>query len=312
MSDGEKKVYRSPGKLLISGEYFVLDGALALAVPTRLGQRMSVRAQADRPGTLHWRSFDDEDGCWFEARYALPDLEVIQTTDAAVGQRLQSVFKAISVRQPEFWRSQPALQITTRLEFPRLWGLGTSSTLLVNLAQWSQTDPFYLLRETFTGSGYDIACGLARRPILYQIQEGARPQFVQLPYRPPFAGQLYFVYLEIKQDSRAGIARYREHVRQPAGWADRLSAVALGMIQARDLKEFENCMSEHEQLIAQTLQLEPVQRRHFPDYWGQIKSLGAWGGDFIMAASDRSPQETRKYFNEKGFSVVLPYDELLV
>jgi mevalonate kinase len=28
----------SPGKLLITSEYFVLDGALALAVPTRLGQ----------------------------------------------------------------------------------------------------------------------------------------------------------------------------------------------------------------------------------------------------------------------------------
>lgn len=312
MSDSERKVFRSPGKLLISGEYFVLDGALALAIPTRLGQEMSIRTSADASGELQWRSYDVEGRCWFEARYALPGLELSQATDTAVADRLQGIFKAIAARRPDFWKSQPALQVTTRLEFPRLWGLGTSSTLLVNLAQWSGTDPFQLLKETFTGSGYDIACGLARQPILYQVQDGARPQFVQLPYRPSFADQLYFVYLETKQDSRAGIARYRANVPRPAGWADRISTLTLGMIQARDLKEFESCMAEHEQLIAQALQLEPVRRLHFPDYWGQIKSLGAWGGDFIMAASDRSPEETRKYFNEKGFSVVLPYDELLV
>lgn len=312
MSDGEQKIYHSQGKLLISGEYFVLDGALALAVPTRLGQQMSVHAETQVRGSLHWRSYDAEGSCWFEAAYALPGLEVIRATNAAVADRLCSIFKVIAGQRPGFWEMWPALEITTRLEFPRLWGLGTSSTLLVNLAQWSQTDPFYLLSETFTGSGYDIACGLARRPVLYQILESARPQYVQLPYRPTFSDQLYFVYLEAKQDSRAGIARYREHVQQPANWIDRISAITLAMIQARNLKEFETCMIEHEQMIAQALQLQPVQGLLFSDYWGRIKSLGAWGGDFIMVTSDRSPEETRKYFNEKGFSVVLPYDELLV
>ena len=38
-----ESLYTAHGKLLLTGEYAVMDGALALALPTQLGQRMSVR-----------------------------------------------------------------------------------------------------------------------------------------------------------------------------------------------------------------------------------------------------------------------------
>ncbi|MEM0993828.1 MAG: GHMP kinase, partial [Bacteroidota bacterium] len=34
--------YYAHGKLLLTGEYAVLDGAVALAVPSKLGQRLDI------------------------------------------------------------------------------------------------------------------------------------------------------------------------------------------------------------------------------------------------------------------------------
>ena len=50
--------FYSNGKLLLTGEYVVLDGATALAVPTRFGQDLIVdRIQGDQ---LIWSSFTVE------------------------------------------------------------------------------------------------------------------------------------------------------------------------------------------------------------------------------------------------------------
>jgi hypothetical protein len=41
---------------------------------------------------------------------------------------------------------------------------------------------------------------------------------------------------------------------------------------------------------------------------GAIKSLGAWGGDFILASGN---QKTPNYFHEKGFKTVISYSEMI-
>jgi len=71
--------FRGNGKLLLSGEYFILDGAVGLAVPVRMGQRMSV-TQGDEPG-LHWESLTLRGETWFEVQFELPTLEILSTTD---------------------------------------------------------------------------------------------------------------------------------------------------------------------------------------------------------------------------------------
>ena len=60
--------------------------------------------------------------------------------------------------------------MNTHLEFPRDWGLGSSSTLINNVAQWAQVDPFELHFKVSNGSGYDIACAKRRYPIVYSTQ----------------------------------------------------------------------------------------------------------------------------------------------
>jgi hypothetical protein len=37
-----QKTFYSNGKLLITGEYLILDGAKGLALPTKMGQNLSV------------------------------------------------------------------------------------------------------------------------------------------------------------------------------------------------------------------------------------------------------------------------------
>ena len=55
--------------------------------------------------------------------------------------------------------------------------------------------------------------------------------------------------------------------------------------------------------------MPPVKKRLFPDYPGSIKSLGAWGGDFILATGTESERE---YFKEKGYTTLRSYRELIL
>ena len=66
-----EQTYYGHGKLLLSGEYFVLDGAKSLALPCKLGQVMNVKHSRSNNPTLHWKSYDHEGKLWFEAKYEL-------------------------------------------------------------------------------------------------------------------------------------------------------------------------------------------------------------------------------------------------
>jgi hypothetical protein len=71
---------------------------------------------------------------------------------------------------PSFIKAEEGYIITTQLTFQKKWGLGTSSTLINNIAQWLQIDAFTLLNNSFGGSGYDIAP--KQQPILYHLEKG--------------------------------------------------------------------------------------------------------------------------------------------
>ena len=58
--------YRANGKLLLSGEYLVLHGALALAVPLKKGQTLDV--YSGKPGFLQWEAYHP-DGLWIQAEW---------------------------------------------------------------------------------------------------------------------------------------------------------------------------------------------------------------------------------------------------
>ncbi len=217
------------------------------------------------------------------------------------------------MQKPEFFAAilETGVHIQTLLEFNRAFGFGTSSTLIANLGQWSGVDPFRLSERSFGGSGYDIACASAQGPILYQRQPN-HPQFVHCPFNPPFKDQLYLVYLGQKQDSREGIQLYRQQSTPDQSMLDWFSQAAIDLVAAKDLLTFNAILEEHESRVSQHIGLPKVRDRYFKDYWGTIKSLGAWGGDFVLATSDRGASDTLTYFKQKGFRVVFEFGELAI
>ncbi len=297
--------YYASGKLLITGEYFVLDGALALAIPCKFGQRLEIEVTSSN--SLTWESLDMDGKIWFNAVFS-HDFEILQSSDEAMGIRLQSILKECRLQNPLFISTGAKIQ--TSLDFPRAWGLGTSSTLVSLLAQLAAIDPFDLYFKTFGGSGYDIACASASNPILYKIENG-KPQIKKIDFNPPFHQQLYFVYLGKKQNSREGIKLYQQKKKKNQHLIKEISALTEQLLMSQNLSSFLDILAHHEQLISEFIDLNPVKLLIFNDFDGGIKSLGAWGGDFVLAISSMSEEKTFHYFHSKGFKTVIPYREMI-
>ena len=299
------------GKLLLSAEYFVLDGAVAIGLPCKLGQTLKVFNSDGNGEVLSWNSYSYKQEIWFQAQFNLPDFSIINTTDQAISERLQNIFSALNVLQPGFLESKGGLNIETHLEFDRQWGLGTSSTLIYLLSQWADVDPYQLLEQTFGGSGYDIAAAGMDQPFYYR--KGNPPEQWICPFNPPFKSQLYFVYLGKKQNSREGIQRYKSREKHKLReLLLEISKLSMNLPTVTDLFTFETIIQAHESMVSSIVGLPRIQSEFFRDYWGQVKSLGAWGGDFVLVTSDRSEGETRQYFNEKGCQVFFKYNDLIL
>ena len=303
------KEFYSHGKLLITGEYAVLDGAKSLALPTQYGQKLKVKP-IETP-ILYWRSLDVDGTVWFETTFQLEALKnpAEQYRDCGeVEQTLVHLLRAAQQLNPEFLQTDQGFEVETQLEFPRNWGLGSSSTLINNLAQWARIDAFQLLWNGFSGSGYDIACAQNDGPLIYQIIQ-EQPTIEQVAFHPPFYEHLYFVYLDKKQNSREGIARYRSLIGKKEQLLSSVNEITTALLQTQNLADFEALLNQHEELISKAIQLPTVKSELFKDYFGSVKSLGAWGGDFVLATgNDDSP----KYFKEKGYSTVIPYQQMIL
>jgi mevalonate kinase len=305
----EKKTFYAHGKLLLTAEYFILDGAVGLALPTKLGQSLSIELSENTQSM--WQSYDADGSLWFEATLGLNDYDIKETNDAATAERLTNILRAAKALKNSNTPYEP-IHITTELTFPRAWGLGTSSTLIYNLATLFNINPFDLLNKTFGGSGYDLACAGATKPILYH-RINDTPHWKEVDFNPPFSEQLYFIYLGKKQNSREGIKHYREKAKNlPPQYFDEITALTHAFLTENDFKNFEKLIIEHEEKVADIIELKRAKSLIFNDFWGEIKSLGAWGGDFVLATSDRTEAETRTYFEAKGFNTFLTYKDLIL
>jgi mevalonate kinase len=299
------------GKLLLSGEYFVMEGAEALALPTTVGQSMRVKYRQSYQPTLNWKSFDHKGELWFESDFEFWHFKPIRPQENPTQALLTRTLNAVRQQNPHFLRDDVDVFVETKIEFPLEWGLGSSSTFIYNIAQWAYVSPFELLKRTIGGSGYDVACAQAMGPIKYQKVEG-KPQWESVEFSPEFRDQLYFVYLGSKQSSQQEVLRYQDlQIQDKDAVIAEISRITREMLVARELRTFEALVGQHEKLIAGALGYEKVKDRHFSDYWGEVKSLGAWGGDFVLATSARSADETREYFAQKGLTTVIAFSEIV-
>jgi mevalonate kinase len=306
--------YYSNGKLLLTGEYLVLDGAKSLAVPTKFGQDLVV--QKIKEQQLIWGSFTHTGECWFEAIFDLQKLRLVSCTfnskkegnGEVIAETLLDILKEAKKINPSFLASENGFVVKTALTFPRDWGLGSSSTLINSIASWAQVDAFQLLWNSFKGSGYDIACAQNERSIFYQL-ENNKPLVEQVNFNPNFKENLFFVHLNQKQDSKEGIVKFRQRAQNFQKEIEQISTISDEFLKATSLTEFNKLILEHEQIISSIIKLKPVKEKLFLDYFGEIKSLGAWGGDFVLVTGN---EETSRYFKKKGFDTVLSYSEMIL
>ncbi|NJN78579.1 MAG: GHMP kinase [Saprospiraceae bacterium] len=271
---------------------------------------MIVESTVGHDELLEWESFDSEGESWFKGTFEKNSGQYLKGTDRPTGLRLQQIFQAGQNAKFSIFTRIRTVQSFHTFGFPKNWGLGTSSTLIYNLAQWATVDAFELLEMTFGGSGYDIACAGAKQAItFYKTPE---PHYKEVFFDPIFKSQLYFVYLTKKQNSRDGIARYRTLVKEKDVLINDITAITKAMQKALRLSDFEELIKEHEAIVSSTLNLARAKRLFFNDFWGEVKSLGAWGGDFVLVTSEASEAETRKYFSDRGFGVCLKYEDLVL
>lgn len=295
-----KTLFHSNGKLLITAEYYVLAGAKALAVPSQYGQ--SLQYKREDQNCLLWKSFDQQGEIWYEGKFELENLLEKGVQKTKIGTKLTQILQATRALNPTFLSHGG--QVDTHLEFDRHWGLGSSSTLISNIAQWAQVNPFSLLDMTFGGSGYDISCASAKSAIHY-TKNKLTPEVVPVPFNPPFASNLFFVYQNSKQNSQAEIERTKS---VPFHDIERMNQLTETITLCNNQTEFNQLLLEHETLVSRYLNREPLQKSQFRDFGGQIKSLGAWGGDFMLVSGN---PESPSYFKSKGYTTIFKFTEIL-
>jgi mevalonate kinase len=304
MQDNNKE-YNAHGKLLLTAEYFVLHGAKAIALPLQYGQRMDV-TKGRQDGILSWKAFMQE-GLWFSCDFKLPDFEIVNSSDPEKAIILQDVFRAILQMNPAVELGH-SLDVHTRIDFHNQWGLGSSSTLIANLANWAGVDAFRLNEMIFNGSGFDIACATADGPIFYRRNE--LPEPVMLNY--PFLDNLYFIYSGSKKSTRNEVRRFLNGGSVPTQEIEQMDFLSEQIAWAGKLDDFQKLIDEHEKLVSALLHVPTVKSSYFNDFDGEVKSLGAWGGDFYLVATTLEDRDVLHYFNEKGLRVVFPWKELVL
>jgi mevalonate kinase len=298
------KPFRAHGKLLITGEYIILHGAQALALPTtKRYQELEIKILNRKE--IQWQAFNNKNDLWFEATLDLNQMEILKTNNHSIALKTQQILKYIKGEKPSLFAN--GIKFTTKMNFSPEWGIGSSSTFISLLSQWSNMSPFLLQNIFFGGSGYDVACSTSKGPLIFVLKNG-EPIIQNITWSPSFKHNLNFVYLGSKANTLNAVQQFT-HKQQNKNEAvvNEINSLTESFVKATNLQSFQNLMDQHEDLISSVLGFPPIKNERFPDFQGSIKSLGAWGGDFVLVASFQDPED---YFREKGYELIFKWEDL--
>ena len=298
-------IFESNGKILLTSEYLVLDGAISLALPSKLTQELFVeKIDADY---LHWVSYDNNKSIWYEERFFKNGKSIIYKGEKNnISDRIISLFNHIH-SYTDIDKSF-GKKFISKINFNRDWGLGSSSTLVNNLAKWANINAYDLLFSSFEGSGYDIACCDKSSPIIYSNNNNTI-NVSEAKFNPHFKKNLFLVYLGKKQNTQESIFSYNKIKFDKVSAVKKINKLTKEIIICNDLSEFEKLIESHENMISKIINIDPIQKSTFSDYnKGVIKSLGSWGGDFILVSGEK---EDLNYFRDKGYNTIYDLEDLV-
>tara|TARA_B100000787_G_scaffold129216_1_gene98076 strand:- start:1072 stop:1989 length:918 start_codon:yes stop_codon:yes gene_type:complete len=301
--------FKSNGKILLTSEYVVLDGVDCIALPTKFGQTLSVIENNSK--CINWTSYDYNNNIWFKDKYTISSENKIEYSSEKnnISETLLKILNALVKLNSDKINNKIGYDFVSKLSFSKDWGLGTSSTLINNLANWAKVDSYELLKLTFGGSGYDIACAGAENPIHFNNYNN-KISISNSKFDPIYKENIFFIYLGNKQNSRDGIKDYKSKKNKlTQDIIEQFKYINEKIVITDSLKEFEQCLTMHELLISKLIDIEPIKNRLFKDYdKGIVKSLGAWGGDFVLVTGTKNAMS---YFLNKGYKTIFEYSKLI-
>ena len=297
--------FKSNGKLLITSEYLVMKGAMALAIPAKPYQELEIKST--NTDFIYWKSFDKDNQIWYEEKFFLKEGTLkYYSKKNKISDLIVRLFDYIH----RFNNPKKSIgnEFTWKLNFDRNWGLGSSSTLINNLSKWAKVNPYKLLFSVFNGSGYDIACCDKTNPIIFQKKDDYL-SVSNATFKPNFLNNLFLVFLNKKQNTQKSIQNFLMNDGPYIKEINHINEIVHRIQNVKDLTTFESLIVRHEKIIANILQKPTIQNEKFPEYnYGVIKSLGSWGGDFILATGD---EKNMDYFRKKGFNTIKKISNLL-
>lgn len=297
------KSFYSNGKVLLTGEYAVLNGSLAVGLPTKMGQDMLVENKISEK--ISWSSFNMNSEKWFECLLDLKSLKILDTSNKNISLRLKKILEVSRDLNSKFLKT--GKKVITNLDFDYNWGLGTSSTLINNISKWAGINPYELLKKTFGGSGYDLACAQANSPILFSLNSG-KEKVVPINFNPKFKKNLFFIYQNKKQNTKKSMKKYKNRNLFNKSTLNDISKISNDLIYSSDINEFSRLIDYHENIMSSVLKIDSINKK-FNDYEGSIKSLGAWGGDFFFAVG---PEDSLDYFKKRNYKIGYKYADFIL
>lgn len=293
----EIKDYYSPGKLLLSAEYAILQGAEGLALALKYGQKLRVQ-ESKTPGK--WVAYDHHSAPWLELNLSSDFIAKRKASILGIFKALLTLGVNINDLVYKYYASY--------LEFNSKWGFGSSSTLISNMAKLFEVNPYELSKMSFGGSAYDVAVGFEGSSLIYKLNEEKQALVKTVKFSPPFHENLFFVYQGKKQNSRDAIRNLNEI--SPCELQE-ISSLSHEMLHCNDIKEWGLLLNIHEKIIGKIINQTPIRQNYFPNYPYPIKSLGAWGGDFMMCIGENKNQ-VAQYFKNKGLNTIFAWNEIIL
>ena len=297
--------FKSNGKLLITSEYLVMKGAMALAIPAKLDQELNVIST--NSDFVNWKSFNNDNQIWYEEKFFLDKGTLIYHGEK---NKMSDLIVRLFDYIHKFNKPEKSIgnEFIWKINFNINWGLGSSSTLINNLSKWAKVNPYKLLFSVFNGSGYDIACCDKSNPIIFQKKDNYL-SVSDTTFNPNFLDNLFLIFLNKKQDTQKSVQNFLETDQSHSEGINQINEIVHEIENVKDITTFESLIERHEKIIANILQMPTIQNEKFPDYNnGVIKSLGSWGGDFVLATGD---EKSVDYFEEKGFNTIRKISDLL-